>query len=115
MEVLELAEVLEVAEELLDADDLTAAPRLKDCSLRVWVLVVPAAARAGLTRSLRANTGFGAVLGGVFLTLLVWGLGRQVLVVDWEEVEAVSSSLVKVPCLTRPGGDWCRTSGLPFL
>ena len=28
-------EVLEVAEELLEAEDLTAAPLLKDCSLRV--------------------------------------------------------------------------------
>ena len=32
---MELAEVLEVAEELLDAEDLMAAPLLKDCSLRV--------------------------------------------------------------------------------
>jgi len=30
-----LMEVLEVAEELLEAEDLTAAPRVKDCSLRV--------------------------------------------------------------------------------
>ena len=28
-------EVLEVAEELLEAEDLTAAPLLNDCSLRV--------------------------------------------------------------------------------
>ena len=72
-------------------------------------MVVPAAARAGLTTSLRANEdGLGAVLGGVLLVPeLLWGFGRQVvvLVVDWEEVEVVSSSLVNVPCLTRPGGD----------
>ena len=28
-------EVLEVAEELLEAEDLTVAPRVKDCSLSV--------------------------------------------------------------------------------
>ena len=28
-------EVLEAPEELLEAEDLTTAPRLKDCSLRV--------------------------------------------------------------------------------
>ena len=63
---------------------------------------------AGLTTSLLTNMlGFGAVLGGVRLApSLLWGFGRHVLVVDWEELEAVSSSLVKVPCLTRPGGDW---------
>ena len=83
MEVLEVADVLEFAEELLEAEDLTAAPRLKDCSLAV--LVVPAAARAGLTMSLRVNRdGLGAVLGGVFLApSRPCGLGRQVvLVVD---------------------------------
>ena len=32
---MEVLEVLEVAEELLEAEDLTAAPRLKDCSLSV--------------------------------------------------------------------------------
>ena len=70
--------------------------------------MVPAAVRAGLTTSRLTNReGFGAVLGGVRLApSLLWGRGRQVLVVDWEEVEVVSSSLVKVPCRTRPGGDW---------
>ena len=70
--------------------------------------MVPAAVRAGLTASfLTTRFGFGAVLGGVRLDpSLVWGFGRHVLVVDWEELEAVSSSLVNVPCLTRPGGDW---------
>ena len=70
--------------------------------------MVPAAVSAGLTTSLlTSRLGFGAVLGGVRLTpSLLWGLGRHVLVVDWEEVEVVSSSLVKVPCRTRPGGDW---------
>ena len=70
--------------------------------------MVPAAVSAGLTTSLlTSRLGFGAVLGGVRLApSLVWGFGRHVLMVDWEELEAVSSSLVNVPCLTRPGGDW---------
>ena len=70
--------------------------------------MVPAAVRAGLTTSRLTNRlGFGAVLGGVRLALsLLWGFGRHVLVVDWEELEVVSSSFVNVPCLTRPGGDW---------
>ena len=70
--------------------------------------MVPAAVRAGLTASfLITRLGFGAVLGGVRLApSLLWGFGRHVRVVDWEELEAASSSLVNVPCLTRPGGDW---------
>ena len=53
--LMEVLEVLEVAEELLEAEDLTTAPRLKDCSLSVWVLVVPAAVMAGLTASFLTN------------------------------------------------------------
>ena len=76
--------------------------------LKGWV--VPTAGRAdwlGRTTSLLTHKlGFGAVLGGVRLApSLLWGFGRHDLVVDWEELEVVSSSLVKVPCLTRPGGD----------
>jgi len=33
MEFLDITEVLDVAEELLEADDLTALPLVKDCSL----------------------------------------------------------------------------------
>ena len=33
--LMEVLEVLEVAEELLEAEDLTTAPLLKDCSLSV--------------------------------------------------------------------------------
>ena len=42
------------------------------------------------------NVGLGAVFGGVFLATEV-GLGKLVLVVDRDEFEFVSSSLVNVP------------------
>ena len=71
----------------------------------------------GCTVSFLLNSdGLGAVLGGVFFAEV--GLGRHVLVVLADEVEAVSSSLVNVPCLTMAGlspGLWCLTTGLSFL
>ena len=48
MEFLDITEVFDVTEELLEADDLTVLPRVKDCSLNCWVLVVPAICKVGL-------------------------------------------------------------------
>ena len=94
---------------MLELEPRTLLPRVKDCSLRVWVLVVPAMWRVGLpdgegwTESFLLNSeGLGAVLGGVIFLAEV-GLGRQVLAALEDDVEAVSSSLVNVPCLTMAG------------
>lgn len=116
MDVREVVEVLDVTEELLEVDDLITPPRVKDFSLSVCVLVVPAICRTGLdvgegcTVSFLLNRlGFEGTLGGVLFDISLVGgegLGRLVLLLELEELEVESSSLVNVPWRTIPGFSW---------
>ena len=99
-------DVLDTTEEEEEVEDLTAVPRLKDCSLSVCVFVGRGETKGrgvgeGETMSFLNKLVFEGTLGGVFLE----GIEEDTLVDLFDDtLEPVSaSSFVKVPCLTRPG------------
>ena len=99
-------DVLDTTEDEEEVEDLTAVPRLKDCSLRVCVFVGRGETKGrgvgdGETMSFLNKLVFEGTLGGVFLE----GIEEDALLALFDDtLEPVSaSSFVKVPCLTRPG------------
>ena len=98
-------DVLDTTEDEEEVEDLTAVPRLKDCSLSVCVFVGRGETKGrgvgdGETMSFLNKLVFEGILGGVFLE----GIEEPLAALFDDALEAVSaSSLVNVPCLTRPG------------
>jgi hypothetical protein len=100
---MEEAEAREITEEEEEVEERTGPPRWSDCSLRVWVLV-----GRGETRGGRGEEGPGDTASRLNIAGLEGSRGgvREAGVGRREEVEAESSSLVKVPCRTSGWARW---------